>query len=51
MTIYCRQTDWKNLLDPTSAHQKLLINRTSFSQVVRLKNICLETSGLNKDLD
>ena len=37
-------------MDPTSAHPRSLINSIPFSQALRLKKICSETSELDKHL-
>ena len=51
-TIYQKPTDRRNFLDPTSTHPKSLINSIPFSsQALRLKQICSETSGINKYLN
>lgn len=50
-TIYRKTTDRINLLDPTLAHPKSLINRILFSQTHLLKRFCSETSELKKHLN
>ena len=38
-------------MDPNSVHPKSLLNSIPFSQALRLKKICSETSELNKHLN
>ena len=49
-TVYCKPTDRRNFLHYTSAHPRSLIKSIPYSQALRLKKICAETSELSKNL-
>ena len=49
-TVYCRPTDRINFLRYTPTHPRSLIKSIPYSQVLRLKKICAETSELSKNL-
>ena len=49
-TVYCKPTDRRNFLHYTSAHPRSLIKSIPYSQALRLKKICAETSELLKNL-
>ena len=49
-TMYQKPTGLIILLDPTSAHPKLLINSISFSEALQLEKISSKTSELDKYL-
>ena len=50
-TTYWNPKNGSKFLDPNSARPKSFINSIPFNQALRLKNICLETSELNKYLN
>ena len=49
-TVYCKPTDRRNFLHYTSAHPRSLLKNIPYSQALRLKKICAETSELSKNL-
>ena len=49
-TVYCKPTDRRNFLHYTSAHPRSFLTSITFSQALRLKKICAETSELSKNL-
>ena len=49
-TVYCKPTCRRNFVHYTSAHPRSLIKIIPYSQALRLKKICTETSELSKNL-
>ena len=49
-TVYCKPTNRRNFLHYTSAYSTSLIKSIPYSQALRLKKICAETSELSKNL-
>ena len=49
-TVYCKPADRINFLHYSSAHPRSSIESIPYSQALRMKKICAETSELSKNL-